>query len=153
MIIKISMQEKDYLFVKHSQISGGGNGLFTTIPIKPGRIIAKYFGELISNSEATYRASQGKNGHFIRIDELNVLDCYDTDGYAKYANDAESFTNPTNFKNNAVLTRVPGSIVPVLVSKRQIYPGEEIFVGYGDHYWEKYSTNPTTKSINGMIWL
>lgn len=155
MVSSIFLEEKDYLFIKHSQIASAGNGLFSTIEIKPNRIIARYFGEMISLDEAQLRAKLGKGEHFIKIDDQHIIDCYDTPGFAKYANDAESLTNPTNFKNNAAIVRVPGIVIPVLASTTQIYPGQEIFVGYGNAYWQGHLNNTQiqTKSFNGMIWI
>ena len=65
----------------------------------------------------------------------DILDCKQTDCFAKYANDAEG--SDTGFKNNCIISMEEDDVV--LVATRNIEAGEEIFVEYGENYWQNNS--------------
>ena len=100
---KIEAQEEDYLYVKSSQLSNSGNGLYTAITIYKEEIIALFKGEILSDTESEKRAKQDHNGYFMNLPNGRILDCRLTEGFAKYANDASGFST-SEFKNNAKIT-------------------------------------------------
>jgi SET domain-containing protein len=66
-----------------------------------------------------------------------ILDCKNTDCFAKYANDASGFSK-SDFKNNAKIALAENNNV-CLIAIRKIKSGEEIFCDYGKKYWKKHS--------------
>lgn len=102
-LANIDAPETDYLFIKQSQIQNAGNGLFTAINIFKDEIIAIYTGEILTNKEANLRAANGNNLYFMSMLNGKILDCMNSNCFAKYANDAGGF-NSNKFKNNAKIT-------------------------------------------------
>lgn len=130
----IDIPEQDYLYVQPSQIKNAGNGLFTAIDIEEGEIVSKFIGEIISDEEAKKRSELGDDDYFMMLPTGDTLDCKKTECFAKFANDAEGI--PSGFKNNTFISMDDDDNV-VLVAKRDIKSGEEIFTGYGKSYWQK----------------
>ena len=130
----IDLDESEYLYADESQIPNAGKGLYTSIDIEKDEIISKFVGEILSDSEADRRAKDGDDDYFMNLPSGEILDCKLTDCFAKYANDAEGI--PSGFKNNAFISMDDDDNV-VLVAKRDISAGEEIFVGYGKNYWDR----------------
>ncbi len=133
----IEAKEPDYLYIKESQISGSGNGLFTAIPIYKDEVISIFKGEILSSKEAEYRAAHGEDSYFINMPDGTILDSMKVKCFAKYANDASGFVK-TTYKNNAKITLDEHGNV-CIVANRNILIGEEIFCSYGKKYWKKYS--------------
>ncbi len=131
----IDANEEDYLYVQTSQIPNSGNGLFTSIDIEKDEIVSKFIGEVISDEEAQKRADDNDDQYFMSLPSGEMFDCKRTKCFAKYANDAEGI--PSEFKNNTFIAMDDDDNV-VLVAKRDIKAGEEIFTGYGKAYWEKH---------------
>jgi uncharacterized protein len=131
----LDADEEDYLYVDVSQIPNSGKGLFTSIPIEKDEIISKYVGEILSDEEAQKRVDEGDDQYFMNLPSGEVFDCKFTKCFAKYANDAEGL--PSKFKNNSFIAMDDDDNV-VLVAKRDIKSGEEIFTGYGKSYWKKH---------------
>ena len=134
---KIDIPEEDYLYIQQSQITNAGKGLFTSIDIEKGEIISKFKGEVLNYFEAKRRKESGDDDYFMNLPSGEVLDCKRTDCFAKFANDAEGI--PSTFNNNSIITMDDEDVV--LVAKRNINSGEEIFVGYGKRYWENFFKN------------
>jgi len=134
----IEAPESDYLYIQPSQIKNAGNGLFTAMEIFEGEIISLFKGEIINNEEAKLRAEQNNDRYFINLLDDTILDSMHTDCYAKYANDAEGLCTSSKFKNNTTITLDEDYNVCIKAS-RNIEPGEELFCGYGESYWEKHS--------------
>lgn len=132
---KIQAEESDYLYVQTSQLPNSGNGLFTAIGIYKEEIIAIFKGEVLSHSEAEIRIQNGTDDYFMNLLDGTILDCRNTDGFAKYANDANGFSK-SDFKNNATITLDENNNV-CLKAIRKIKSGEEIFCAYGQNYWKK----------------
>ena len=131
----LDADEEDYLYVDTSQIPNSGKGLFTSIPIEKDEIISKYIGEILSEVEAQKRVDDKNDQYFMNLPSGEVFDCKFTKCFAKYANDAEGL--PTKFRNNSTIAMDDDDNV-VLVAKRDIKAGEEIFTGYGRSYWKKH---------------
>jgi hypothetical protein len=134
---KIEAQERDYLYVKESQLPCSGNGLFTAIPIYKDEVISVFKGMILSAEEAQCRAANGEDGYFINMPDGTILDSMTVKCFAKYANDAVGLVT-TMHKNNAKITLDEDGHVCV-VARRKIVVGEEIFCSYGSKYWKKYS--------------
>ena len=64
----------------------------------------------------------------------SILDSMKTKCFAKYANDADGFSNSV-FKNNAKIGLNESDNV-CLIALRNIKIGEEIFCSYGNRYWK-----------------
>lgn len=132
---KIQAQESDYLYIQTSQLPNSGKGLFTAIEIYKDEIISVFKGEILSNIEADLRAKNNTNQYFMNLHNGSILDCKNTDCFAKYANDASGFSK-SDFKNNAKITLDENNNV-CLMAIRKIKSGEEIFCDYGKKYWKK----------------
>jgi SET domain-containing protein len=138
---KIQAEESDYLYIQTSQLPNSGKGLFTAIDIYKDEIISIFKGEILSDIEADSRAKNNANQYFMNLHNGSILDCKNTDCFAKYANDASGFSIPKfrdNFKNNAKITLDENNNV-CLIAIRKIKSGEEIFCDYGKRYWKKHS--------------
>ena len=138
---KIQAEESDYLYIQTSQLPSSGNGLFTAIDIYKDEIISIFKGEILSDIEADSRAKNNANQYFMNLHNGSILDCKNTDCFAKYANDASGFSIlkfRDNFKNNAKITLDDNNNV-CLIAIRKIKYGEEIFCDYGKRYWKKHS--------------
>ena len=131
----IDAEESDYLFIKESQLPNSGNGLYTAIDIYKDEIIAQFNGEVLLDKEAEKRATSGNDAYFMNLLNGKILDCKNTDGFAKYANDASGFSK-SDYKNNSKITLDENENV-CLVALRKINSGDEIFCDYGKKYWEK----------------
>lgn len=133
----IESPESDYLYVKASQLPNCGNGLFTAIDIYKDEIIAVFYGEILTNDQAKFRAKNGEDSYFMNLLNGKILDCINTDGFAKYSNDANGFFK-SSFKNKAKITLDEDNNV-CLVAIHKIKSGEEVFCSYGIKYWNKFS--------------
>ena len=130
----IDLDESEYLYVEDSQIPNAGKGLFTSIDIEKNEIISKFIGDILSDYETDIRADRGDDDYFMNLPSGEILDCKLSDCFAKYANDSEGINS--GFKNNSFISMDDEDNV-VLVAKRDISAGEEIFVSYGKKYWKR----------------
>jgi len=126
------MKENQYLFIKKSQIPNAGLGLFTIKSIPINCIFSVFHGVVVSKNEFT---QTNLNSHCIRINDDFVFDYSNHDGFAKFANDANF--GSTKFTNNSVI--ITHNNIPKLCSTKIIYPGEEIFVEYGEEFWNGHN--------------
>ncbi len=132
----IQVPEEDYLYIKTSQLSNSGKGLFTAIDIYKDEIISIFKGEILSDVEAASRAKNNTDNYFMNLLDGRILDCRNTNGFAKYANDANGFSK-SEYKNNAKITLDENKNV-CLMATRKIKSGEEIFCDYGKRYWKTH---------------
>ncbi len=133
---KILAPESDYLYIAISQLPNSGNGLFTAIEIYKDEIISEFKGEVLSIKEAELRVKNGVDNYFMNLINGSILDCKNTECFAKYANDANGYSKSA-FKNNAKITLDENQNV-CLIAIRKIKSGEEIFCDYGKKYWKKH---------------
>lgn len=129
----IDLPEEEYLYHQKSQIPNAGDGLFTAIDIMKNEVISVYKGEILNGKEADIRKKAGDDGYFMDLPNGKILDAKNTEGFAKYANDARG----TKFKNNSVIAMDEKKIV--LVATKTIKSGQEIFTSYGNKYWSDKS--------------
>lgn len=132
----IDAEESDYLYVEESQLPNSGNGLFTAIEIFKEEIISVFYGEILTDEESEIRAKSRNDAYFMNLLNGKILDCKNTDCFAKYANDAGGFSK-SEFKNNAKITLDENNNV-CLIAIRKIKFGEEVFCDYGKKYWKKH---------------
>lgn len=132
----IEAPESDYLYIQDSQIPNAGKGLFTAIDIYPNEIISIFKGEILTDSEAQKRVSEGNDRYFINMLDGSILDSMNVDCFAKYANDAEAFSK-LEFKNNSKITLDDDDNVCIVATKK-IKSQQEIFCSYGVKYWKKH---------------
>lgn len=163
------LKHNSKLVIAPSTIKGAGTGIYACSadeePVfKKGTIIIPYYGEALSEKQlnarygspdditAPYAVSNGKG---------KIIDAACERGAASFSNDARTL------RNNAVLDSVTltskqaahlntgrfmnklraGQKVICIIAKRDIKNGQEIFLDYGDDYWEdmysKHSTSGT----------
>ena len=134
--MKIEAPESDYLYIQDSQITNAGKGLFTAIDIYPNEIISIFKGEILTDSEAQKKVSEGNDRYFINMLDGYILDSMNVDCFAKYANDAEAFSK-LEFKNNSKITLDDDDNVCIVATKK-IKSQQEIFCSYGVKYWKKH---------------
>jgi len=133
---QIDAEESDYLYVKVSQLTNSGNGLFTAIDIYKDEIVSLFKGEIINNEQAKSIVKKGNDKYFMNLLNGSILDCMHTDCFAKYANDASGFTK-SSYKNNTKITLDENENV-CLIAIKKIKSGDEIFCDYGKKYWKKH---------------
>jgi uncharacterized protein len=123
------------LIVKTSQIPNSGKGLFTTTPIKKGSKVIEYLGEIIDWKEYEKRVERDEDGYLFFINKKLCIDAYNTKQHkARFANDAAGLTRVKGLKNNCEY-QIEGKQC-FIISKRDLQPGEEIFVSYTKEYWD-----------------
>lgn len=116
--------------VKESQIPGAGKGLFATKDFKKFEMITGYGGTPLCDHFSEYILT---DEHGICWDAKTEYDEEADKG--RWCNDADH--NDTGFKNNSTFSSAPiRGFPPALVSITEIKKGEEIFVGYGQNYWD-----------------
>ncbi len=130
----INAQEADYLYWQVSGIANAGMGLFSAITIYKNEIIAIYTGKILMASEALLYIQKKQNAYFISLPNGNTLNANDDNCFAKYANDAEAFSNYA-YKNNAQICFNESKQV-CLVALQNIKAHQEIFCSYGKTYWQ-----------------
>ena len=133
----IEAKEREYLYIRESQIPSSGKGLFTSIPIYKDEVISVFKGIFLSNNDALHLATIGKDKYFINMPDGTILDSMGVNCFAKYANDALGLSK-SKYKNNSTITLDENGRACV-VANRKILVGEEIFCGYGKKYWKKHS--------------
>jgi hypothetical protein len=123
------------LLVKTSTLPKAGKGLFTDKPIKKGKKIIEYKGEIIDWKEYEKRVKDDKDGYLFFINKKRCIDAFSTPEFkARYANDAEGLSRVKGLKNNASYEIFDEQCY--IVSERDINAGEEIFVSYSKEYWD-----------------
>lgn len=132
---QINAPEQDYLYTQASQIPQAGLGLFTAIDLYIDERIAIFHGEELTEAEAAQRAANHLDQYFMVLPNGHILDCRNTPGFAKYANDAAA--QRSAFKNNAKIAYDDEGNV-CLIAVKVIKMGEEVFCGYGGEYWRKH---------------
>lgn len=122
------------LEIKSSEIPGAGVGVFTQKYIEKDSIITEFTGEKISHTIGLSRIIL-KTSHSILY--LNKKYCVDSKKdeccIATYINDAKGFIKISGLRNNVSLVIAKGRLL--VVAKRNIKAGEELYMNYGINYW------------------
>ena len=125
------------LFVKTSTIPGAGNGLFTKTFIPKGTRIVEYKGRKTVWKDVK---DDDHNGYIYSINRNHVIDALKTkSALARYANDARGLTRVKGITNNCEY--VNENYRAFIEATKDIPAGAEIFVSYGDDYWNVIREN------------
>ena len=127
-------QSKKKLKIADSHIEEGGVGLYTLKPIRKGRIITPYGGELMTSDEYELDPSE----YAIYITRDLVLDGRSSQsGLGRYVNDCRSEDRQAGDcrGNNSKIAVNRQQRTANIKATRNIQRGEEIFASYGSEYW------------------
>ncbi len=123
------------LIVKKSQLPNAGKGLYTTKAIKKGEQVIEYKGEIINWKEYTKRVAENKDGYLFFINNKRCIDAFSTPQYkARYSNDAAGLSRIKGLVNNCAYEIIDNRCF--IIARKNIEPGEEIFVTYTKEYWD-----------------
>ncbi len=126
------------LAVKKSTLPGAGKGLFTLEFIPKNSIIAEYRGKI--NTWKEVKNDNSTNGYLYYVNRNWVIDARTyLKSKARYANDARGMKKIKGITNNSVYVEKDSKVF--IQSKKDIKPGEEIFVDYGKEYWDAMRYN------------
>ncbi|MFN0189454.1 MAG: SET domain-containing protein [Bacteroidia bacterium] len=133
------------LEVKVSQLPATGKGLFTKIDIQKGTRIVEYKGFLHRWKDVKHE--DGYNGYLLYIHSNAVINAEGTlKLMGRYANDANGIVKIDGLRNNSEYVTV-GSRCFITATKN-IKKGEEIFVKYGNEYWDLVKKIKRSKKKN-----
>ena len=125
------------LKIAPSTIPGAGSGLFATRVFAEDSFICEYGGELVPRDEA--EEEDYKSEYVLAIDDDWVIDAKSTQsGLGRWAVDCLPVNRPQDCEdNNAEFEIDVENQSAALYATEEIQPGDEIFVSYGDVYWEE----------------
>lgn len=121
-----------HLTVRKSTLPHAGKGLFTTTFIKKGNRVVEYKGRIRKWKDVKHE--DGYNGYLMYLSSQTVIDAHpaiNTKG--RYANDARGLIRVKGVRNNCTYVQVGRKCF--IEATRNILPGEEILVHYGDAFW------------------
>lgn len=121
-----------HLTVRKSTLPNAGKGLFTTAFIKKGTRVVEYKGRIRKWKDVKHE--DGYNGYLMYLSSQTVIDAQpaiNTKG--RYANDARGMVRVKGLRNNSTYVQVGRKCF--IEATRNILPGEEILVHYGDAFW------------------
>eukprot|EP00941_MAST-03F_sp_MAST-3F-sp1_P000327 g327.t1 len=122
------MKSDESLVVLKSLIPDAGFGLFVKKPFEKGSIICEYTGILLRTKEALRIKDKS---YLMRLGPQAYVDARETlEVYARYINDCGN-----KFLYNVEFDKKPDLGKAYVIAKRDIQPGEELFVNYGKWYW------------------
>ncbi len=136
---QVGIPESDYLYVSESQLPNSGRGLYTAITLYREEEITLFKGEVINENQIAERVLAGVDQYFIALLDGSILDCMETECFAKYANDAIGYASSIHSNNSKITINETGDVC--LTATKKIEAGTEIFCGYGKRYWKKHSVN------------
>ncbi|MBX2916686.1 MAG: SET domain-containing protein-lysine N-methyltransferase [Cyclobacteriaceae bacterium] len=120
------------LIIKKSQLPGAGKGLFTTTFIKKGNRVTEYKGRIRKWKDVKHE--DGHNGYLMYLNAQTVIDALPAiHAKGRYANDARGLIRVKGLRNNCTYVQVGRKCF--IEATRNIYPGEEILVHYGNAFW------------------
>lgn len=121
-----------FLKVKRSSLPGTGKGLYTTVAIPKGTIITEYKGIITTWENADH--DDGKNLYIYYVSRNHVINANKSkEGVAQYVNDAKGPTRVKGITNNTEYVVKKKRVF--VVAKKNIEAGAELFVSYGEDYW------------------
>jgi len=126
------------LFVKRSLLPGAGKGLFTKKFIKRGSRIVEYKGRISTWREVARKDEDNPFIFFVKRNHVIDAAPY-KQAIARFANDANGINKIRGIRNNAEYIQDGTRIF--ITAKKDIEPGEEIFVAYGKEYWDAVRYN------------
>lgn len=133
----MALMEK-HLYTKRSVLPGAGKGLFTKVFIPKGTRIVEYKGEILVWKDVEKMAND-RNGYVFFFNNQYVIDAWNSNGFAHYANDAKGIIRVPGLKNNSEYVTVKKRCY--IEATRDIPAYSEILVGYGGEYWQAIRYN------------
>ncbi|MBS1978301.1 MAG: SET domain-containing protein [Bacteroidetes bacterium] len=128
-----------YLYTKRSTLPGAGKGLFTKVPIRKGKKIVEYKGEVMTWKEVE-KMSDDRNGYVFYFNRNYVIDAWKTKkSVAHYANDAKGIVRIKGIRNNSEYETEGKRCF--IVATEDIPARAEILVDYGKEYWQAIRYN------------
>ena len=122
-----------HLYIKRSSLAGAGKGLFTKVFIPKGTRIVEYKGEVLTWKEVE-KMPDHRNGYVFYFTGKYVIDAWKHKGFAHFANDAKGIIRADGIKNNSEY--VTEGKRCYIEAAQNIPARSEIFVGYGNEYWQ-----------------
>lgn len=143
---------RDILRVGDSTIPNAGKGLFATRKLPHNTPIGFYFGVPMTEDEYdSLKDRVGRASEYSIMYRRTVLDATDSEGQPFTDPDGEMYC-PFHFMNESTekqsnILFIEGAVVNQVIcwTKRDIEPGEELFVWYGSDV-ERHWNAPTTSS-------
>lgn len=114
--------------VRPSTVEGAGNGVFTKYRIPRTSLVGEYCGELVTTRDLRRRSRHSDYVFCTEYPDVYIDAARVDSGIERWINDA-GVAERQNVEAEAVGARV------FLIAKRDIQPGEELFLAYGPHYW------------------
>ena len=143
MICLMALLEKE-LEIKTSAIPGAGKGLYTKVFIAKGTRIVEYKGTVTTWDVVK---DDPTNAYIYFVKPNHVIDARDHPKMlARYVNDAKGLVRTKARTNNAQFSN--DGLKVYIIAKRDIQPGEEIFVEYGKKYWDTVRKNMEIDKAN-----
>lgn len=126
------------LFIKQSNISRAGKGLFTKQYIAKGTRIIEYKGRVTTWKEIL--ENKAFNPYVYYINKNHVIDAKPyIKALARYANDARGLNKVKALVNNSKFVKEEGRVF--IDAIRDIPSGAEILVNYKKGYWDVIKYN------------
>ena len=122
--------QDECFYIDQSTLPEAGRGLFTKKAIKKGEIICYFDGDLIDEEEAVKRDVGNRGHYFVQLASGKILDTYHSESFARFVNDAKD----KKINNGKIFSADCGNLA-YISSIKAIAPGSEIFVDYGEQYW------------------
>jgi hypothetical protein len=132
------MIEEQYIQIAPSRIPNGGNGAFAKQSIPSGTIIGTYRGKNISEEEYS---KKGFGPYALRLqtpDGSILIDGEKEGNWVTRINDPRGTSHSVN-----VVFEPDGRVK----TTQQIEQGEELFVSYGEAYWETHDKVEKEKTL------
>lgn len=126
-----------WLEVKQSGLPNAGLGLFAKRTFRKGQRITEYKGVLKKWREVAHE--DGINTYLMRVNRFWAIDAKPAvQTFGRYANDAAGTTGKSASHNNAIY--VTEGRRCFLEAAKDIQPGDEILVDYGNEFWQIHLT-------------
>jgi hypothetical protein len=139
--------KKTMLHIKKSLLPNSGMGLFTDKLIKKDQDVVEYKGEVVTWAVCEKRANENKGGYAFFITKNHCIDAFPTkNALGRYANDARGLARVEGLRNNSKY--VVRAKKCYIVATRNIKPGEEILVHYGESYWRVYRAEAKKEALS-----
>jgi SET domain-containing protein len=123
--------------VKKSRILGSGMGLFAKRAIPPNKLIVEYSGTKVQLEIA--HADTYISQYCLQLDDDFAVDAKeDVGNLGRFANDADHGSNPFVCNAQYVIKTKNGEKTAWIEAIDSIAVGEEIFVSYGEEFWDKH---------------
>jgi uncharacterized protein len=129
---KIRCWDETHFEVKTSSIAKAGKGLFSKVTLKSGDTIGEYTGKILTDKQ-TERKPYIDSDYILWVcKDHNIL------GEGPLANHTRFINHKTRANGRIVAsTRWKKARIEAI---KNIRPGQEIFIDYGDSYWENYAS-------------